>query len=338
MSGFTNIDVFGVATGGNPLPITVGSGSNRMVIALAGHNRSDGHFEQMFINGVPGRIAADRLLVINKVQVAYWLDADLPTAGSYDITIDGAGSNRIFSALYVEGARQELIDSDGQDERTDNQNIFTLDCDGDTALLVMVQAAPDSGAESSATELYNQDRFAAWYQVGQGQTIQASIIGGQSSALNIAVAAAFEPLDGGTGTDVLPSTAHSVSLSRSPRVATGARIDATIAQSSSQAFAPVAAAGASVTPSAGRSASQGLNPSVELGAVVRPTLARSASEARTPSVFTVVTVRPTVARSLSRAINPSLGSDAFVRKHTLNAAVLNPKPQLYGLLQRRHTL
>lgn len=165
---------------------------------------------------------------------------------------------------------------------------------------------------------------------------------------------------GGTGTDVLPSTAHSVSLSRSPRVATGARIDATIAQSSSQAFAPVPASGASVTPSAGRSASQGLNPSVELGAVVHPTLARSASrafspgvvagasvwpslsrstsEARTPSVFTVVTVRPTVARSLSRARNPSLGSDAFVRKHTLNAAVLNPKPQLYGLLQRRHTL
>jgi hypothetical protein len=105
---------YGPASGGVAQPVTIAaSGNGRILIAAGLDDRNPSTFTTLYFNGVAGTLIEKRASVEGS-QVAglwYWLDADMPAAaGTYDITMDGDGSNRYIGALYAEGAPQNAPD------------------------------------------------------------------------------------------------------------------------------------------------------------------------------------------------------------------------------------
>jgi hypothetical protein len=86
--------------------IAIGSGSNRILICAITQRRTPGNLADPVINSVTGTAAVSPVN-LNAVSTGiwYWLDTDLPSAGTYAVTYTGAGNTSI-SVLYAEDAYQ----------------------------------------------------------------------------------------------------------------------------------------------------------------------------------------------------------------------------------------
>lgn len=107
-------NTFGASAAAKTVSLTIGSGSNRMVIALIGIDNNGGFSPTPTFNGQTMTLAGTANNGILYVYIYYILEANLPAAGSYILSIDPvtAGSGGIW-CVSLSGVAQQAPEATG---------------------------------------------------------------------------------------------------------------------------------------------------------------------------------------------------------------------------------
>jgi len=131
---------------------TVDAGSNRMVVVMAGKSsNASTAFTDVKINAVSCtslKLVTDST---HALEVWYMLEADLPSAGTYDIVIDRAATHRLGAVIINLSGVDQTTPFDTADEQVEPTAGLDLTVSSDATQLVMDWFAGSTGDSNTVT-------------------------------------------------------------------------------------------------------------------------------------------------------------------------------------------